>query len=225
MTLEEGSQYLKTRDDPSPILIQRLQDPLEDSDKPFQISEGAECSWARSEAPFGSETLRPRIEPWLTALVQSEHLSLLIGSGLTHAVHGMATPAIETFQGMSHIEFSNFGDEIEKEAGRIANAAKRDSGNLEDQVRAATDLLRGLEIVANSELNGMPLNEQVSALRRELNNTLNDFAKSILLGESNLVTGDEREQAFNYLVSFLMSFASRTGTRNVFICSQPTMID
>lgn len=211
MALEEGSQYLKTRDDPSPVLIQPSQDSLEDSDKPFQISEGSECSWASKETLFGSETLRPRIEPWLTALVQSEHLSLLIGSGLTHAVHGMATSA--TLQGMSHIEFNVFKYEIEREAKRIANAARRNAGNLEDQVRAATDLLRGLEIIANSELNGAPLDEQVSALQRELNDALNDFANSILQGESSLVLGDKREQAFNYLVSFLMSFASRTGTR------------
>src|SRR6185436_17348200 len=31
--------------------------------------------------------LRKEIEPWLTALVQSEHLSLLLGAGLMNAVH------------------------------------------------------------------------------------------------------------------------------------------
>src|SRR6202041_1241550 len=41
------------------------------------------------------------------------------------------------------------------------------------------------------------------------------FAKSVLQGEHNLATADvgRRENAFNYLVSFLLSFASRAGTR------------
>ena len=36
------------------------------------------------------ESLRKEIEPWLTALFQSEHLSLLMGTGITSAVHLMA---------------------------------------------------------------------------------------------------------------------------------------
>ena len=88
MISKQGSQILKSRDDYSMVVIDRdgeLNKPL------FKLAANVEkCSWAKCE-PFGPETLRPRIEPWLTALVQSEHLSLLIGSGLTHAVHGIAT--------------------------------------------------------------------------------------------------------------------------------------
>ena len=44
-----------------------------------------------NEIPEGSDTpvekqLRSKIEPWLTAVFQSEHLSLLIGTGLTTAI-------------------------------------------------------------------------------------------------------------------------------------------
>ena len=45
---------------------------------------------------------------------------------------------------------------------------------------------------------------------------LDRFAESILKSETDLIAADihRREQAFNYLVSFLMSFASRSGTRD-----------
>lgn len=36
------------------------------------------------------KNLREKIEPWLTALFQSEHLSLLTGAGLTIGVNGIA---------------------------------------------------------------------------------------------------------------------------------------
>ena len=37
------------------------------------------------------DDLRARIEPWLGALLQAEHLSLLVGSGLSEAIRGEAT--------------------------------------------------------------------------------------------------------------------------------------
>ncbi|SUY95306.1 Uncharacterised protein [Citrobacter freundii] len=35
--------------------------------------------------------LRSRVEPWLTALFQSEHLNILIGAGLSSAIQESAT--------------------------------------------------------------------------------------------------------------------------------------
>ena len=87
--MKQGHQIIKTRDDPAPVRIQ-CDAKESDSERPFVLSDDTKCPWIRDKA-FGLETLRPRIEPWLTALVQSEHLSLLVGSGLTHAVHGIAT--------------------------------------------------------------------------------------------------------------------------------------
>ena len=48
---------------------------------------------------------------------------------------------------------------------------------------------------------------------RELEDTLKSFTESVLKAERNLVTGAENKDAFSNLVSFLMSFASRSGTR------------
>lgn len=97
----------------------------------------------------------------------------------------------------------------------MAKAIGRANGNFEDQVRVATELLRGLEIVASAKPEDASASKHVSNLRCDLNATLRSFAGSILEGERSLVSAatEQREQAFNYLVSFLMSFASRSGTR------------
>ncbi|MDW8313306.1 MAG: SIR2 family protein, partial [Burkholderiales bacterium] len=202
----------KTRDDHAPVLLHR---PEESSDphKPFQIADGSVCSWAKADERFGPEKLRPRIEPWLTALVQSEHLALLVGSGLTHAVHHMATG--ESALGMATVTFRVRNEEISNEAKRSAHAAGRQDGNIEDQIRAANELLRGLEILASTKGPGAQEHQEIEELKDAIKNVLQEFAGAILKAEQNIASAPayKREQAFNYLLSFLMSFASRSGTR------------
>ena len=101
------------------------------------------------------------------------------------------------------------------EVRRIAKAAKRQSGNFEDEFRVASELLRGLEILISTQLDDASKQQKVQALRSGLTNALGSFASSVLEGERNLVSAslEKRERAFRYLVSFLMSFASRSGTR------------
>jgi hypothetical protein len=210
--LENRGQILKTRDDHALVFLERHDAPPEPG-KPFTLSADVACSWAKAEEVFGPEKLRPRVEPWLTALVQSEHLSLLVGSGLTHAVHELATE--EPLPGTGAITFNIFGEEIAAEVTRAAELAGRDSGNFEDQLRAVNELLRGLEIIAATQGEEALEHEQIKSLRNELTAALGAFARSILEGERRLVSApvQQRERAFNYLVSFLMSFASRSGTR------------
>lgn len=211
MEKERSYQVIKTRDDHSPVRIE-YEAPQSDPNRPFVIPAGEECFWMKDEEPFGSEVLRPRVEPWLTALVQSEHLSLLIGSGLTHAVHNIATGSV--MAGMNSVTFGVLDDAISVEAQRIAQTAGRQKGNFEDQIRVANELLRGLEILPPSETETSP-NSEVHALRAAVDKALEDFASSILQAERNLELSDDtkRNEAFSYLVNFLMTFASRTGTR------------
>ena len=210
--LSGGGQILKTRDDRGPVFLQRG-DGADAADKPFKLFADAACSWAQVDEGFGPERLRPRIEPWLTALVQSEHLSLLIGSGLTHAAHGIATG--KPGPGMGTIAFDVLSQEIEAEAKRAAKPAGRNDGNFEDQIRAASELLRGLEIIASTEGEHSQERKQIHALRNGLENALQSFAGSILEAERHLLSApaEKRKEAFSNLISFLMSFASRTGTR------------
>ncbi len=213
MTQESNEQILKCRDDHAPVLF------CADGDtttgvQTFKLREGSTCSWANPGESFRSDKLRSRIEPWLTALFQSEHFALLVGSGLTHALHWIATG--ESLLGMSASGLGIFDDEIAREAKRSAEAAGRSEGNIEDQIRVANELLRGLDIIASTKERGAEEHQKSSKLRNGLKHILAEFAASIVKGEAGLVSAptDKREQAFNYFVSFLMSFASRSGTRD-----------
>jgi len=205
-------QVLKSREDHAPVILVPADDAL-DADDSFVLEKGTKCSWVNDKETITSEKLRKRIEPWLTALCQSEHLSLLLGSGLTHAVHFMAVG--ETLPGMSAADFGEyeFAEQITVEAKRIAKAAGRGDGNIEDQLRVGIDLLRGLDVISRTDDKE---DSGVEELRGCLINIIKDFARSILEGEHGIAAAadDQRNRAFNYLVTFLMSFASRSGTRD-----------
>jgi hypothetical protein len=106
---------LKVRDDHEPLEF------VADGDK-FKLQTDLKPSWLSSEE-FGQKELRNRIEPWLTSLFQSEHLSLLAGSGLTHAVHYLA--AKKSAAGMGALTLSNYMGEINQAAKRAAKEAWR----------------------------------------------------------------------------------------------------
>ena len=211
MTSLQGRQILKSRDDHSVVLM----DKSELSGKPsLRLSTDDPCSWANDTEDIRSDKLRSRIEPWLTALVQSDHLSLLIGSGLTYAVNGIAE--CEKLLGMQPTRFGIFEEEISMESARVAAAAGRETGNFEDQIRVANELLRGFGIITPVDItDGLSGVEQVISLREGLTKAIESYTASLLERERKLISAnlEKREQAFNYLVSFLMSFASRSGTR------------
>ena len=233
MSDEPIRNILKTREDSSPVFFEQTEDIEAPTQAPFELSKGSVCSWIKPDESFGPEKLRQRIEPWLTALCQSEHLSLLLGSGLTNAVHRMGTE--KGLPGMASAEFDAFSSEINCEVKRSACSSDRGLGNIEDQIRVANELLRGFEILSSPE-DESPTDEMTKArgyatsLRNSLENVLKSFGSSILLGEKNILSAEEgkRVRAFNYLVSFIMSFASRTGTRdrlNIFTTNYDRVIE
>ena len=166
------------------------------------------CSGENNLAPWGNSggfsrrTLHDRIEPWLTSLFQSEHFSLLIGSGLSMAMGAIAKVKGQT---MEVSAFESFHDEIEKRAGALSK--NRGKPNCEDRFRIASELIAGLRILDDS---------RSSKLEEELSKRKLELVKGILEGERNLALADEslRSRAWNTLVAFLMSFASRTGPRD-----------
>ncbi|OPY53296.1 MAG: hypothetical protein A4E48_00819 [Methanosaeta sp. PtaU1.Bin060] len=211
--MDNGQQILKCRDDKAPVILSKVIKAKDDME-PFTLADGCECSWLQKGNTLGTAKLRQRIEPWMTALFQSEHLALLVGSGLTHAVHHIATFAEKkSLPGMKAIDFDYFNKEINAEAKRSSDAAGRKEGNIEDQIRVANEVLRGVEIIADS-FEG--LRDKTNGLEEDLKRAMDDFASSILKGEAELMTANEKdlEKAFKYLVNFLMSFASRNGTRD-----------
>ncbi|WP_257139813.1 SIR2 family protein [Burkholderia sp. MSMB1826] len=214
--MEQGKfeNTLKVRDDHRPICFGAA----EQVNK-FKLGPDSDASWTSGQE-FGLKDLRNRVEPWLTSLFQSEHLSLLAGSGLTHAVHYLA--AGKGAAGMGAVTFSSYQAEIGNAAQDAAGKAGRELGNLEDQLRVANELLRGLAILGKTE--------DAEKLALDLANILDAFSKSILKSESGIAAAEEarREQAFNTLVTFLMSFASRTGVRdrlNIFTTNYDRLIE
>lgn len=190
------TNILKVREDTEPVEFSLDESGAQGDSNPVP-------GWA--EGGIDRPQLRSRIEPWLTSLVQADHLNLLVGSGLTTAMQHLAKA--DTPKSMDVGQFNTHQEAISRAAKVSAEAARRGTPNIEDEIRTANQLLRGLEILEDPE--AVPLAE-------DLRKVMTAFSASILEGERSLATAGEgtREQAFTTLVAFLMSFASRTGTRD-----------
>ena len=188
---------LKVRDDSQPFEF------LVDADGNVEPTGGDAPSWLLDRSDRTG--LRSRIEPWLTALVQSDHLSLLVGSGLTTGLAYIAGSTSVASMGPG--QFNVLTTEIKKESTKSAIAAGRSSPNIEDEIRTTNQILRGLEILDDP---------RQAALRDDLTRVFQSFAASVLTTEREIMAAPEerRNRAFNALVTFLMSFASRTGSRD-----------
>ena len=173
-----------------------------------------------------TEQLRKEIEPWLTALSQSEHLSLLIGSGFSLAACQIVKP--QESNGMSKIEFSVFRDQIQTASEQSAQRSMRGNANIEDQIRTANELIKGLEIYCtNKDNQNDGLIQEISQLNSGLQEGLVKFANHILENEKTIVYSDIKEVS-EYLMNFLISFASRSATRerlNIFTTNYDRIIE
>ena len=174
-----------------------------------------------------SEKLRSEIEPWLTALFQSEHLSLLLGGGLSAAVHWISANAPGA--GMAQIPFTAFKNQIDRVAGETAKRAGRGEPNIEDQIRVCNELIRGLNIYLSDDVVGAEtIKEELEKFEQELNAGLTDFANHILESERNIIQSAGSEQAAEYQMNFLISFASRSATRerlNIFTTNYDRVVE
>lgn len=207
--LKDNGNIIKTRDDRELLFI----------DENGKVQNADVCTWLPNEGNVDKPIYRSRIEPWLTSLFQSEHLSLLCGSGITNAISFLAGATGGTTMGTT--TFTTYKDEIKEAAEASAKVSGRGTGNIEDQIRTANDLLRGLKILKKNE---------ATKLEKELNSIVSEFAKSILKSENGIATADEdkRENAYSVLVNFLLSFASRTGNRerlNIFTTNYDRLIE
>lgn len=204
------SQYLKLGDDQSPVQL----DPHSEVGA-FKVV--GHCAWAKPEDKITPDFLRSRVEPWLTALFQSEHLNILIGAGLSSAIQESATGTKP--QGMGWIEdLKVCKAEIDSYVAKTADASGRGKGNIEDQIRSINELIKGLEILTVQNLPVPPsppgapsyrnLKSELVELNNELTRCLKLFSDSVSYGEKLIrdANNDLKTETFNYLVSFLMSF-------------------
>jgi hypothetical protein len=148
--------------------------------------------------------LRKRIEPWLTAVFQSEHLSLLLGTGLTA---GVCKEADVSPKAMQRINFESFEykDKISAYADKSADSFERGCANFEDDFRSAMELLNGLLILDD---------DKSSALKDIINKKLIEFVKGLTENERSVIESSKCKDAIDLLKRFLISFSSRTATRD-----------
>lgn len=167
---------------------------------------------------------RREIEPWLSAILESEHVSLLIGSGLTIAV--ASTLGVDALDMKTKEFHSPHADRVQGRAAEIAKQMGRTSPNIEDQFRAVLELLSGLRIIEDAAL---------PSWEEELASALDTFARSVLEGERNIRGAFEKPddstttgQHLDSLTAFFLTFASRSPVRdrlNIFTTNYDRLIE
>lgn len=213
-----AENWIKVRDDHTPLKFIRKEAPQ--NEILFELSTDYNVNWCTNSA-FSITELRSRVEPWLTSLFQSEHLSLLIGSGLTTAIQTEATGKCSSCMSYPKLE-TTYAEIITAAVKKSVLKNSRGETNIEDCIRVINDLLSGLEILGKTD--------EYNELNVELRRIISNFTSSIAQIENQIVTAKEEKQisAFNMLVMFLMSFASRTGTRdrlNIFTTNYDRLIE
>ena len=195
---KETTNYLKVSSDPD--CAELLWD-----GKKFKIGNSSKDS--NKTESFSVSDLQKKIEPWLTALFQSERLNLLVGSGLTIAQERLATSKNTDF--MKAVEFDIFSKQIEKSSKKLAKQNGREASNIEDQLNVANALLAGLKIY--TEINNEELKKEVEKLESGKKRILENFINQVLVVEKEILK--KQGAVEKYLIPFLMSFASRALSR------------
>jgi hypothetical protein len=148
---------------------------------------------------------RKRIEPWLSAVFQAEHLNLLVGSGFTAAVGFLAGSPVTS---MEKVKYGTaYDDDIDAHADSSAKTMGRGAANIEDQFRSALAVLEGFNVLDAGE---------AAMLKTAMDTQLKMLLNSLLATEGGISTGVDEEhlkKAENVLQSFLLSFASRAASR------------
>jgi len=222
---------LKVREDNTPLSLEQK----ERGGTYSTVLEESSSSWLPSDKPNNIKLsdLRTGIEPWLTSLFQSEHLSLLTGTGLSIAVQYSATSKSDCAMLEPELD-TVYSDRIEATAKSIASKNSRGEPNIEDYIRVINELLRGLKVLGHDSSDSADDKADTKVaydkLSENLEKIIKEFAYSISATENSIAVASEekREEAFGYLVNFLMSFASRTGTRerlNIFTTNYDRLIE
>lgn len=153
--------------------------------------------------------LRSDIEPWLSAVFQSEHLSLLVGNGLTTAL-SCAAGVKPVSMGFELIGSTlPYAEALKEAAENSAVRLGRGTANIEDYIRSANQLIAGLQMVNSAEADSwrMYLNDILTGLRNDVLTTENGIAEAV---QSQTGAGLRAKQL---LTSFLLSFANRATSR------------
>src|SRR5699024_8563107 len=116
------TNILKVREDTDPVEFS-----LDESGA--QRDSESVPGWA--EECLDRPQLRSRIEPWLTSLVQADHLNLLVGSGLTTGMQHLARA--DAPKSMDAGQFSTHQEAISRASKASAKAARRGTPNRSEE--------------------------------------------------------------------------------------------
>lgn len=154
---------------------------------------------------------RDDVEPYLAALLQAEHLNLLVGSGLTTGLAKLAD-----FDGGADMgaELAIADDDlaatIEASATRSAEASGRGAPNIEDRLRTAISAAEGLAYVED---------DRSKAIEDAIAAALTTLRASVASTEAALADAVDASAGGamslrGLLMTFLGSFAGRAPTRD-----------
>jgi hypothetical protein len=185
-------------------------------------------TWIGDAAAPLDEKVTATVEPWLTALMQAEHLNLLLSNGFTTAVANACsgtTPA-----GMWRLKGAkNDLSAVAAEAATLsAERNDRGAANIEDDIRLTRRLLDGLDVLLRDGPTATKSTLLSSAksllagahqdLRDSFEKELTDFLESVLATERHIRNGfhgkgSSDERPLVLIGAFLLAFASRAATR------------
>lgn len=173
-------------------------------------------SWEGAQANPGEHSRH--LQLWLSALLQAEHVNLLVGSGLTTAVASLASVPTVSIEGVTFD--TDLAAAVDKAARTSAEACGRGKANLEDQIRAARELMGGLRIAAAGEAGEYTTRSEglLRSWEKALDDALRDLMLSVLKTERGVASAlgtanDQGNRIRRLLGSFLLTFASRAATR------------
>ncbi len=166
---------------------------------------------------------RRHVEPWLAALLQAEHLNLFVGSGLTTSIAKEAkAPSVDMKPGGFKCDHA---DAVLKAAAESAVRSGRGKPNLEEEIRAALELISGLQVLShtsgssgsNGEL-AVRADDLLKIWTKALDIRLKTFLGAVLKTEQGIrdalfADAQDSDRIRRLLGSFLLTFASRTATR------------
>jgi hypothetical protein len=152
-----------------------------------------------------------QVEPWLSAILQAEHLSLLLGNGITTAAVGLAGGTPISMSGELALT-DGLREKLEAEAVSEASRMGRGSPNVEDRLRVALTLETALHVLGDP---------RATEVRSAIDAALASLCTAVLSAEATMDATPapapgmtDRYTPTGYVVSFLLAFGSRTPTRD-----------
>ena len=154
---------------------------------------------------------RDRVEPSLAALLQVEHLNLLVGSGLTTALVTLVDSKTVVDMGAKlPLNDNQLARSIESAAKAAAGRAGRGKPNIEDHLKIAIAAVDGLQTVGDNRADDIQraVDCALNTLRDAISNT------EVVLRDGANGSSTDTTTVKRLLHSFLGSFTSRPATHD-----------